>query len=220
MSIEFGGLYTNSTWINGAGTANIGNWFFISGVGTNRYIGDSTTNAGALTRSGIGDSAFFFAPSTTNQNNYVDAYFNLTGFLTIDKKLSISSNYFWNGGFRSIEFMTGVQNDAVFRIENGGGSDFLFLRTGSTFSVIANPNIFRKAITTEVSYLTNISNQQTGILIRLKEFNRFDYFYQNSLSITNRIKQLHIYVGGILANNTTEQNNYGFFVNNIQIDNN
>jgi len=217
--IEFGGLYNNSTWVDNAGAAGIGNWFFLSGSNTARYIKDSITNADTFPRSGIGSTAFFFGPSLSNSQNYIDAYFLTVQPLRADKSLYVDSNYFWNGGFRAIEFMVGTQSsDAVFRIEHGGGGDSLFLRTGSNFSVIVNPNIFRKAINTEIQPLTGTNNStQTGILIRLKEINQTNYFYQNTLPITSRIRQIHFYVGGVLANNLTEQERYGMFVNNIRI---
>jgi hypothetical protein len=130
----------------------------------------------------------------------------------------IDSNYFFNGGFRGIEFMTGTANDAVFRIEHGGVGDALFLRTGAAFSESVNSNVYTKAIRTETYALTGLSNEQTGIFIGLKEVNLSNYFYQRTLPITRPIKQLNIYAGGVLTDTTT-QPFFGFFVNNISITN-
>ncbi len=217
--IENGDLYfASNDWNPGVGKANIGAWFFVSGVGTERYITNSSVDGGGIARNSIGDFAFFFGPSTISESNYIDAYFNLTQNLPLNQKLIIDSNYLWNDGFRAIEYMTGIGNDAVFRIEHGGGTDALFLRTGASFSISTNSNVFTKAITTEVSALVNQStNQQTGILIQLKEKNLSSYFYQNSLPITLPIKQLHIYVGGVQPGTVIEQKRFGLFVNNIQI---
>lgn len=214
--VEHGGLYPNDTWIAGAGAANIGNWFFMSGSGTSRYIENTTLNG----RSGIGPSGFFFGPSLITGSSYIDAYFKLKNKLPINEKLSIDSNYFYNAGYRSIEFMTGIFNDAVFRIEQGF-SNILFLRTGSTFSAITNSNVYTKAVTTEVSAMlsgNSGSYVQTGTLIQLKETNQNNYFFTRILPITNPIEQLHIYVGDVKVNNALEQQQYGLFVNNISID--
>jgi hypothetical protein len=215
---ERGNLYFSADqWVSSSGKAGIGNWFFTSGIGTNRYITDSTTNASPFTRSGIGNLAFFFAPSTGNASNYLDAYFNLVQTVPSNRKIRLDSNYYWNGGFRTIEYMTGIGNDGVFRIEHGGGTDSLFLRTGTTFSETTYGNIFRRAVTTEVGALVNGLGQQTGTRIQLRETALSNYFYEINLPIAQPIKQIHIYVGGVLANNITEQERYGMFVNNIKI---
>jgi len=216
--VEYGGLYsglyTNPTWQNGSGLANIGNWFFLSGSGTFRNIENSNLNG----RASIGDKSFFFCPSTGNPNNYIDAYFKLKTKLSTGNRIIIDSNYFWNGGFRAIQFMTGIQNDSVFRIEHGGMSDNLSLRTGSNFSITTTGNVYTKAITTEISaVLSGNTGIQTGVLILQKEYNKLNYFFGTTLPIRNPIEQLHIYVGGQKANNLSEQQQYGFFVNNIQI---
>ena len=189
----------------------------MSGSGTARYVENTNLNG----RSGIGVSGFFFGPSLVSGSIYNDAYFRLKNKLSINDKLTIDSNYFYNAGYRTIEFMTGIGNNAVFRIEQGF-SNILFLRTGSTFSAIVNPNVYTKAITTEVSAtLSGVpgSYSQTGILIQLRESNQNNYFYTITLPIVNPIEQLHIYVGDYKANNILEQQQYGLFVNNIALNN-
>jgi hypothetical protein len=204
---ESGNLYSpTSTWSNGVGNANIGNWFFNESSGIFRGIINTNQNG----RTSIGNSGFFFAPSTGSATNYVDGYFNLINPLINGQGITLNANYSWNGGLRGIEFKPLTAGNSIFRIEHGNGDDRIFLR-GSGFSdrVISN-NGFQQALTYNIVY------QKTGILFEARNYTNNSLIYSTGIPITLTIKQIHFYVGNILAT-PTQQLNYGIAINNLGI---
>lgn len=204
---ESGNLYSPaSTWSNGIGNANIGNWFFVDRAGTFRGIINTNQNG----RTSIGNSGFFFAPSSGSAAFYVDGYFNLINPLINGQGISLNANYSWNGGMRGIEFKPLTEGDSIFRIEHGNGDDRIFLR-GSGFSdrVILN-NGFQQALNYNIVY------QKTGILFEARNFVNNNLIYSTGIITNLSIRQVHFYVGNILAT-PVQQLNYGLGVNNLSI---
>ena len=202
---ESGNLYSPpSNWSNGIGNANIGNWFFVDRAGTFRGILNTNQNG----RTSIGNSGFFFAPSTGSSAFYVDGYFNLINPLINGQGISLNANYSWNGGVRGIEFKPETEGDSIFRIEHGNEDDRIFLR-GSGFSdrVILN-NGFQQALNYNIVY------QKTGILFEARNYTNNSLIYSTGIVTNLSIKQIHFYVGNILST-SVQQLNYGLGVNNL-----
>lgn len=203
---ESGNLYSpTSSWVNGVGNANIGNWFFVDRAGTFRGIINTNQNG----RTSIGNSGFFFAPSTGSAVFYVDAYFNLTNPLINGQGISLNANYSWNGGMRGIEFKPGTDGASTFRIEHGNGDDRIYLRGPSFSDQIISTNGFQQALNYNIVY------RQTGILFEARNYSNNNLIFSTGLSISQTIRQIHFYIGNIQATQAT-QLNYGLGVNNLE----
>lgn len=204
---ESGNLYNPTTnWTGGVGNANIGNWFFVDRAGTFRGITNTNQNG----RTSIGNSGFFFAPSTGSAAFYVDGYFNFINPLINGQGISFNANYSWNGGMRGIEFKPLTDGDSIFRIEHGNGDDRIFLR-GSGFS---DRVILTSAFQQALNY--NIVYQKTGILFEARNFTNNNLIYSTGILTNLSIRQVHFYVGNIQATQA-QQLNYGLGVNNLGI---
>lgn len=202
---ESGNLYSPpSNWSNGIGNANIGNWFFVDRAGTFRGIINTNQNG----RTSIGNSGFFFAPSTGSSAFYVDGYFNLINPLINGQGISLNANYSWNGGMRGIEFKPETEGNSLFRIEHGNADDRIFLRGSGISDQVILSNGFQQALTYNIVY------QKTGILFEARNYSNNNLIYSTGLPFTQSIRQVHFYVGNILTN-SSNQLNYGLGVNNL-----
>jgi alpha-tubulin suppressor-like RCC1 family protein len=204
---ERGGIYTNFTWVENAGLANIGNWSFVDTAGTNRNISNSNQNG----RTSVGAQAFLFAPSTINSNNYVDGTLTLSTPLIDNTSVKLNANYAWNGGVRGIEF---IGNDnSLFRIEHKNG-DNIYLATGVSNDILISNQSYNEAFSYEVRRSGTYLNFYT------RNFLTQNLLFQTGINyITNTfnldLNKIKFYVGGVQANSLTQEN-YGLFVNNIQ----
>ena len=204
IGIESGTSYTTSTWVNGV-SSSVGQWFLPADLGAKYAIANSTQGG----RTSIGDNAFFLAPGTGDWNRYAKAYFIFGGgALSAGQSLSFDTNFLWNGGQRGFQLQNGGGTVNLLGVKHEWADPLVAYNGGLSGDTSLVANAYQKAVRFSASVATgdvvswsisDLSNSSTLL----------------SGSFTGSVAQLYFFSGD--NKDTANQDNFGMFVNNINI---